>query len=226
MLTRAFIVALLVAPAASGAGWVPREITSLNLTDVPKNDTVCWKATIDRGVGKPISACDATKGLEKSGALCYPVCRNATPSFYGIGPVCWQHCRDGYVDEGALCRKDGSIITYAKASYGRGAGYPLTCPSGQDEDAGLCYPPCTTGYYGVGPVCWENCPTLDPVSGGAICCRDGETCSDKIKALAGGLPIAIAKAILAGQDVKKIIQAVIDAINSALGFVMPLCNTL
>ena len=190
------------------------------------NTSVCWKGSYGRGVGKPISSCDASKGLEKSGELCYPVCKTASPSYYGIGPVCWEHCRSGYVDEGALCRESGSIKTYAKKSYGRGAGYPLTCAAGQQEDASLCYPPCNTGFYGVGPVCWESCPTKDPVSGGALCCVDGPTCSAKIKALAGGLPLAIAKAILAGKDVKAVIQAVIDAINAVLGFVMPLCSTL
>ena len=101
---------------------------------------VCWKAAYGRGVGKPISSCDASKGLEKSGALCYPFCKNSTvPTYYGIGPVCWQHCKEGYIDEGALCRRKGSIVTYAKKSYGRGAGYPLTCAAGQQYDAGLCY---------------------------------------------------------------------------------------
>ena len=23
--------------------------------------------------------------------------------------------------------------------------------------AGLCYIPCNSGYYGVGPVCWQRC---------------------------------------------------------------------
>lgn len=62
-----------------------------------------------------------------------------------VGPVCWQECKPGYVDEGALCRKDGSIVTYAKRSYGRGVGSALTCAAADpDEDAGLCYPTCPT----------------------------------------------------------------------------------
>ena len=63
-----------------------------NSSFMPTDDTaanVCWKDSYGRGVGKPISACDASKGLEKSGALCYPKCKEATPSYYGIGPVCW-----------------------------------------------------------------------------------------------------------------------------------------
>jgi len=44
-------------------------------------------------------------------------------------------------------------------SYGRGVGRPIhTCPDGQDKDGALCYPQCNPGDYGVGPVCWNNCP--------------------------------------------------------------------
>ena len=33
--------------------------------------------------------------------------------------------------------------------------YPNTCPPDKpDLDAGLCYPKCKAGFYGVGPVCW------------------------------------------------------------------------
>lgn len=71
----------------------------------------------------------------------------------GVGPVCWEQCPSGWVDEGALCREKGSIKTIAKKSYGRGAGYPLTCdPSVPVMDAGLCYVPCPAAYDGVGPV--------------------------------------------------------------------------
>lgn len=33
---------------------------------------------------------------------------------------------------------------------------PNSCPPGQEEDAGLCYPRCRSGYHGVGPVCWAD----------------------------------------------------------------------
>ena len=51
-------------------------------------------------------------------------------------------------------------------------------------------------------------------------------CSQKIRDLAGGLPLAIAAAILSGGNATKIEEAVIEALNSILGFVMPLCSTL
>ena len=42
-----------------------------------------------------------------------------------------------------------------KTSYGRGAGVTLGWLPGEEYDAGLCYPPCPSGYDGVGPVCWD-----------------------------------------------------------------------
>lgn len=92
-------------------------------------------------------------GKEYDAGLCYPKC---SAGYYGIGPVCWHPCPDGYTDDGALCRKD--VIIQAKASYGRGAGTPLTCGSDEDQNGALCYPKCQAGYYGVGPVCWQSCP--------------------------------------------------------------------
>jgi len=44
----------------------------------------CWLRSYGRGVGKPISSCASDK--DKSGALCYPKCRDG---YKGVGPVCW-----------------------------------------------------------------------------------------------------------------------------------------
>jgi pimeloyl-ACP methyl ester carboxylesterase len=33
------------------------------------------------------------------------------------------------------------------------------CPPNRDLDAGLCYPKCAAGMKGVGPVCWQGCPS-------------------------------------------------------------------
>lgn len=47
---------------------------------------------------------------------------------------------------------------WSNKNYGRGVGTipPGTCAAGQEEDGGLCYESCRSGYYGVGPVCWER----------------------------------------------------------------------
>ena len=47
-----------------------------------------------------------------------------------------------------------------KDAYGRGAGRPIhQCADGLEQSGLLCYPPCKAGYYGVGPVCWQSCPS-------------------------------------------------------------------
>lgn len=69
---------------------------------------------------------------------------------------------------------------YWKNSYTRGVGTippSHACGSGKEEDAGLCYAPCKSGYHGIGPVCWQNSEsyprgagTIPSLSG----CKDGK----------------------------------------------------
>lgn len=74
------------------------------------------------------------------------------------------------------------------ASYGRGAGSPLsTCGAGHDKSGLLCYPSCKSGYTGDGPVCWQICPAgttdtgvacLTPIGtyNKGCCCLFGNCC--------------------------------------------------
>ena len=50
-----------------------------------------------------------------------------------------------------------SIYIYAKKTYGRAVGVPLSCASKEEQSGALCYPPCKSGYSGVGPLCWSHC---------------------------------------------------------------------
>ncbi|MEY4928088.1 MAG: hypothetical protein RI894_2524, partial [Bacteroidota bacterium] len=55
-----------------------------------------------------------------------------------------------------------------RQSYGRGVGSPLSaCPPDKEKDGLLCYPRCRANYNGVGPVCWQNCPSGFTDLGGA-----------------------------------------------------------
>lgn len=45
-----------------------------------------------------------------------------------------------------------------KVTTTRGVGTIPTECTGKDKDAGLCYDKCRAGMYGLGPVCWQNCP--------------------------------------------------------------------
>jgi len=48
-----------------------------------------------------------------------------------------------------------------------------SCPAGMTNEDGLCYTPCTGGYKGVGPVCWQTCAS-DFTDTGAFCQRDSK----------------------------------------------------
>ena len=134
----------------------------------------CWKATVTRGVGRPIHSCP--DGEENDAGLCYPHCDEG---YYGVGPVCWQYCPDGFRDDGAFCAKPDIFkgcqngqadwgVTCAKNTYGRGVGKFPGCGSNEDMDAGLCYDKCPAGYSGHGPVCWKECPAGTSTCG-ALC---------------------------------------------------------
>jgi len=121
------------------------------------------------------------QGCEKNGLIYYPKCREG---FHAVGCcICSPNCPRGQTDIGVSC---------AKKSYGRGVGKPLsTCPTGQDKDAALCYPQCRSGYHGVGPVCWQNCPS-GRTNCGAGCATSTKSCvTDTTKMVVSPLILAV-----------------------------------
>jgi hypothetical protein len=75
---------------------------------------------------------------------------------------------------GAASAADAPSATFGwPRSYGRAVGVaPDECADGH-LDAGLCYPACQAGYYGVGPVCWQSCPA-GYADEGAVCARNAK----------------------------------------------------
>ncbi|CDW74274.1 UNKNOWN [Stylonychia lemnae] len=65
----------------------------------------CQKDSYGRGAGYPLGC---AKGLEESGALCYPPCKG---DYSGNGPVCWQQCPAGMHTCGALCTQSADKCT-------------------------------------------------------------------------------------------------------------------
>ena len=70
---------------------------------------------------------DNPQGCEQSGQIIYPQCK---PGYHAVGCcICSPDCPPGYTDTGTGC---------AKPSYGRGAGEPMVCRQGLEQDAALC----------------------------------------------------------------------------------------
>jgi hypothetical protein len=109
---------------------------------------------------------DHGKGnCEKNGLIYYPKCGSG---FHNVGCcICSPDCPPGQPDIGVSC---------AKKSEGRGVGKPLSaCPPNKEKDGLLCYDKCASGFHGVGPVCWQNCPP-NMVDCGAGCAASKEAC--------------------------------------------------
>jgi len=140
----------------------------------------CRKAEYGRGAGYPIwdgGKCKRKHGsCEKWGALWYPKCRS------GYRNVACCICRpnpfscSGYGMANAL---PGIPSLSCRKTISTGDPTPMVCNSNQEKDAGLCYPRCPQGMYGVGPVCWSHCGG-GKVDCGAACAASTGECASKV----------------------------------------------
>merc|ERR1712150_182063 len=95
----------------------------------------------------------------------------------------------------------------------------MTCGSGMEKDAGLCYKRCSPATHGVGPVCWGKCVGDKPVNGGAICCKDRKTCTGKIISLTTSVLKTVGKGVSGSYA-----AAAQEGAKAVLGYVMPICG--
>lgn len=167
----------------------------------------CWRHSYGRGVGRPLHACP-DDAPEQDGLLCYPLCREGyngvgpvcwekCANITSLGFACvdvrqsshgcpWYDkcgifkrsctsCPDDYTNFGCFCGK-----FYLRDSYGRGVGTPLVCSKSYEQDGGLCYDKCDPKYNGVGPVCWQHCPSTQPYACLAGCSKSRADCHQAV----------------------------------------------
>jgi hypothetical protein len=88
----------------------------------------------------------------------------------------WVNCKTGYTPA------DNNPLNLVNSLIGRCTleTNPSTfvCNNGFDTDAGLCYPKCPSGMYGVGPVCYQSCGPM--VECGAGCATSQQVCQETI----------------------------------------------
>ncbi|MCO6512073.1 MAG: hypothetical protein J5I65_14910 [Aridibacter famidurans] len=111
-------------------------------------------------------ACEAKYGTgncEIKGSAAYPKCR-AGYKEGGAVTICAAACPAGWPDTGTGCTKPA----YDRAST------PMICAPGMQEQAGLCYQNCPSGYGAVGPVCWQQCSGAQIWECGGVGCAKGE----------------------------------------------------
>jgi hypothetical protein len=174
MRTASLVVILVLVAFAAAAVDEAALMRELDIYANVKQDIFCWKRSYGRGVGLIPTGC---WDRENQDGLCYVRCDGG---FKGVGPVCWQTCPSDWQDHPASCFKH-IFNWYFKKSYGRGVGiFPTGCDGGRENQDGLCYPKCSDGFYGVGPVCWKRCSGAAPVDCGAACGSSSKVCVEKI----------------------------------------------
>jgi hypothetical protein len=177
--------------------WLRVEVTQVK-------NPFCWRQSYGRGVGKPLTECPADKdkigalcyskcpsGYMRYGFDCHQVCPS---DFRNDGLYCrkaeyakwpWESCQSGFIDVVVACRPP----TPNCSQLGLGAQFdlscakkikigdptPMVCSTGLEQDAGLCYSKCKTGYHGVGPLCWQDCDS-DQANCGAACAKTALDC--------------------------------------------------
>ena len=147
----------------------------------------CRNSEYGRGAGYPwkfgdgfnsngqFRRCENDNGAgncEKNGLIVYPKCKSGYNNF----GCCI--CRPSVPNCPSLNLNPGIDLSCAKKII---IGDPVTgtCSSGQDKNAGICYPACSSGYHGVGPVCWGG-PPSGWVDCGMGAAKDSKTCASVI----------------------------------------------
>ena len=134
-----------------------------------------WKFGDAFNLNAATNRCENERGknnCEKHGAIIYPKCK---AGFHAVGCCfCSPDCPPGYNNTGTGC---------TKPSYGRGAGVTLSCPAGTERSGLLCYPACKQSFDGVGPVCWQSCPSQTPFNCGAACATNQNECATAVMSM-------------------------------------------
>ena len=137
-----------------------------------------WKFGDSLNMNDALARCKASSagrrdgcGIYNSNTMVYTDCRAGYKTAPVLTNLCTPVCPSDMVEFGVSCMKP---------SYDRGVGQLMSCSSGMQRDAGLCYNGCSNGFTGVGPVCWNQCPAKLPYSCGMGCAADKSACDSAI----------------------------------------------
>lgn len=134
-------------------GWADQGLFC-RLAEYGRGAGYAWKfgdALNDKGMKGRCEAANGKGNCEKNGLIYYPKCK---PGYFNVGCCI---CRPTAPNCGALGFNNGIDLSCAKKII-IGAPKSMSCSANLEYDAGLCYPNCKTGFYGVGPVCWADAP--------------------------------------------------------------------
>lgn len=203
-----------------GAGTIPTVCPSGTVKD--PSGLLCYpQCKTNYYMVGPVCWQNCPSGYVDTGALCHinkPLTKSGNwecteRDWFG---TCWWsvlRCPSGYTNAGLFCALNTPSVPagysgltgldITKGTYGNGAGRIKNgCEGGKENDAGLCYPKCPTGYKGAGPVCWAQPPKPSWVECGMGSSKDSATCGttvfDQVSSV-GNMAAAIATAGASGE---------------------------
>jgi len=87
---------------------------------------------------------------------------------------------------------------------------------------GLCYNKCNDGFYGIGGVCWGDCPA-DTQQCGIICLGPTEDCTERIIEITAGAMRMAAIAATAPTGIGAVL-AIKEIYDFTVDVSYPICN--
>jgi hypothetical protein len=157
--------------------WKSRPVSPLSeCPGAERNGALCYPACSEgySGAG-PVCWQQCPPGYTDDGAFCRRDVRiigadNSRCPWYDKCGLTFERgcstCPPGYHNDGCTCRIDVHI--FAKDTYTRGAGEPMSCAAGRQRIGALCYGDCPSGYTASGTYCnakeetCEDVPVQEP----------------------------------------------------------------
>jgi hypothetical protein len=128
-----------------------------------------------------------------------------------------------YFRSSYIPRSRSVIKSWRRRTQDRDWGSPLICPPELEQNGLLCYPKCARTHYGVGPVCWQYCPS-GTHDCGTYCVPNGVSCANFVGAIFQDCihkyPDGVVK--VAGTQVKKMDYLLPGVANRTKGLVQRL----
>ena len=121
---------------------------------------------------------------------------------------CIKKCPEGYTNTGETCFRGVSTLAMDSMLCKPGeqkvgarcfSNVANGCGAGNEWQNGLCYRTCTAGFYGEGPICWQNCPASHPKNCAAGCSTTDMACGMAVKDQALSTVFFVANVVSLGQ---------------------------
>lgn len=173
---------------------------------------------------EPQSSLEATTGYD------------AYPNYLGEGNYDWEAMLDEAAEEENAEKPHKVVHACWKDSEPRGRGTmpdreTRACPANLEKSMGMCYPKCGEKRMGYGPLCVDDCKTIEFKSATAFfCCDSDEFCTDLMKRAASSLPRALARMAIDiatnPSDARKIAGDFRHIVAEAMHLRLPMCSKL